>query len=111
MPDLAEAFRALVVEAVTEAVGADARGELVQLSEGFGPVKGSTLMAWARSGRLRAFRADRGRFVAWERDVREAVEADPVVPVAPSSGVRAAVDGDDLDGLLSDDTIEMGGSR
>ena len=69
----------------TEQRGGD---RLVPLAEGFGPLSGSTLMRWARLGRLVAFRADRGRLLAWERDVRAAVEGDQYTAPNPKDGTE-----------------------
>lgn len=56
--------------------GGDPRGELVALNQGWGPVPPATLKRWARTGRLRAYALERGKLVAWERDIRAAVEID-----------------------------------
>ncbi len=60
-----------------------AYGRLLVLSDGFGPIAGSTLNSWARSGRLHpVFRAARNQLVAWEVDVRRAVEREVYAPPA-----------------------------
>lgn len=56
----------------------DPRGDLVALRDGWQGIAGATLLRWAREGRLRAFTLDRGKLVAWEHDLRCAVEASPV---------------------------------
>lgn len=58
----------------------DERGELVVLAEGWGPIRPNTLRTWAKTGRLRAFTVERGKLVAWSRDIRDAVEAEPLAP-------------------------------
>jgi hypothetical protein len=85
-----------LVRNAAQSVAADQRGTLVALRDGFGPLSGSTLAAWSRSGRLRAFTAERGRLVAWEADIRAAVEAEPYTPVARRRGAHASGGGDDL---------------
>jgi hypothetical protein len=67
----------------------DERDALVVLRDGWGPLTGSTLAAWARSGRLCAWRAERGRLLAWERDLRAAVEREPYVATPEASTVRS----------------------
>lgn len=74
-------------EALADAIGAvlraattstDPRGALIPLAEGWGPIKANTLVAAAKRGELAAYRLERGRLVAWERDVRAFVEREPV---------------------------------
>jgi len=78
----------------------DPRGPLVILATGWGGLPGGTLTRWARRGRLRAFRAERGKLVAWERDVRDAVEVEPVTTSTGDAG---------LDALLNDPNLMVSG--
>lgn len=66
--------RSHVIDARSLASG---RRKLISLSDGWQCVSGATLRAWAKSGRLKAFRVERGRLVAWERDLVSAVQAEP----------------------------------
>jgi hypothetical protein len=84
------------------AVAPDPRGELVALNDGFGPVAGATLLRWARTGRLRAFRAARRRWVAWTVDVAAAIEREPV----PVRRVEPPSHSRDRD-LLDDPRVEV----
>ena len=91
------------IDASATATAEDRRGELVPLADGYGPLSGSTLARWAREGRLRAWRADRGRLVAWTRDVVAAVEAEP----AGGSGPTALrVQHDVVAEMLADPSLE-----
>jgi hypothetical protein len=87
----------------------DPRGELVALAGGYPPnapperktIAGATLLRWARDGRLVAHRLERGKLVAWDRDVRDAVEADGVTvqhePDEASGQLDALLAADDLE--------------
>ena len=55
----------------------DPRGELVELARGWGGRSRDTLRAWVRSGRLKAYTVERSALVAWESDLRAAIEAAP----------------------------------
>jgi hypothetical protein len=61
-----------------------------------------TFRRWAAEGRLRCHRGARGKLLAWEADVRAAIEAEPYVP--PDAGVNP--DGDPLEELLARDELE-----
>ena len=76
-------------------------GRLVVLADGWGPLAGGTLQRWAKTGRLRAFRAERSKLVAWESDIRRAVEADRIEPHQPGSVCNDSID----DVLLSDPNL------
>ena len=80
----------------------DPRGELVALNQGWGVVPASTLKRWAREGRLAAFALERGKLVAWEQDVRRAVEVERYRPPSP-----LVVTHDAADALLSDPDVEV----
>ena len=63
------------------AVPTDPRGRVHKLNRPALGVTASTLQRWAKSGRLRAFRGPRRVMLAWELDIRAAVEAEPLKPV------------------------------
>ena len=96
------------LEAVVAAMDAQPADELVGLRDGALGLSGDTLVRWARSGRLRAFEAERGRIVAWQSDIRAAIEAAPVrrnlrhVPTPPSNDV------DELDQALAAGELRRG---
>lgn len=94
-------------------VEGDQRGELVVLADGWGPIGGATLQRWARGGRLQAYRAERGKWVAWERDIRNAVEVeDDTGDEAPSTTPSPATTGgasSRVASLLRDPQLEVVG--
>ena len=62
---------------IEQALGEDADDELIELAKGWGNFKGSTLITWARDGRLRAFEVERHKLAAWKRDIIVAIESVP----------------------------------
>lgn len=58
-----------------------------------------TFRGWAKSGRLRCHRGPRGKLLAWESDVRKAVEAEAYEPRAkklePAPMAANDIGGDD----------------
>ncbi len=65
-----------------------------------------TLRAWAKSGRLRAFRAERNRLVFWESDLKVAIEAQPFKPMPKVR--RAETEEDALDAALRSGELVRG---
>ncbi|MEZ4444552.1 MAG: hypothetical protein R3B72_36090 [Polyangiaceae bacterium] len=103
LPAIGRALLGVVASVVGARGGAgDPRGELVALNQGWGVVPPSTLKRWAREGRLPAFALERGKLVAWERDVRRAVEVERYRPPSP-----LVVTHDAADALLSDPDVEV----
>lgn len=78
--------------------------DLIELGAGCYGIAGQTLIRWARSGRLRAFEAERGRLVAWRSEVRRAIEAQPARQLR-------AVEDDPLEAAIASGTLRAGGER
>ena len=56
----------------------------IALAGGWGAVAGGTLLRWARTGRLEAYRGARGQLLAFPAELRRAVEAAPyAAPLQP----------------------------
>lgn len=101
LPAIGRALLGVVASVVGARTAGDPRGELVALNQGWGPVPPSTLKRWAREGRLPAFALERGKLVAWERDVRRSVEVERYAPppaLVPTDNAT--------DALLADPTLE-----
>ena len=81
----------------------------VALADGYGAIGGS-MKRWARSGRLRAFTAERGKLVAYVRDIRAAVEKGIVEPdpaAARRGGTACRKEDEELAALLDDPELEF----
>lgn len=89
-----------------EASLGDGADELVELRGGWQGVPGEALVRWARSGRLVAFEAERGRLVAWSSDLRRAVEAQPARPLR-----AVEPEADPLGRALASGDLRAGGAR
>lgn len=100
-----EAFRAELLTAAASRESVDQRGALVVLRNGWPPIPPATLMRWAKTGRLRAFEAERGKVVAWEADIRTAVEANPVAPTRALGNAQATCD-EAARALIADPELE-----
>lgn len=92
-----DATRDLVELALSDAT--DDRGQLVALNTSPHGIPFPTWKAWAEEGRLRAHRAERGKLVAWERDLVAAIEAEPVRATPRLRAVPSA--GDELDQAIA----------
>lgn len=96
------------LDALEAALGDDQGDELVTLSEGCDGIAGATLQRWARTGRLVAYEAERGRLVAWRSDIRRAIEAQPY---RPAVRVVATEPEDGADEDLLEEAIAAGELR
>lgn len=96
-------LRTLLKDVLSEA--ANQSDQLIELSNGAYGLSGWTLKRWAADGRLSAFRAERGKLVAWDRDVRAAIEAEPYVPPSKEAA------GDQLEEAFGEDLVAGGSSQ
>ena len=67
----------------------------------------TTFRRWIREGRLKAFQAERGRYVAWESDVRRAIEAEPYEPNQTAAGAAP----DPMDEAIASGRLRTGPPR
>ncbi len=90
------ATKALLAEIQSTPATNDADGLVGASDRPFG-LSPSTFRRWVSAGKLRAFRAERGRLVAWRSDVRKCIESRPYQVPVPGDGE----DGDLIDRALA----------